>query len=138
MKYTIAMLRRQKRRSVNRRLPEFLRSRRGHLTINSTLVYPQNADLLFDLDGWNECSCLLRGLMFIWRLFFELYRKRRFPQAPMPENFVQAHPMDTLECNNGVWLHETPISCCEPCLVVLKKIFAIFRNFFLPRLHLVD
>ena len=138
MKYSVAMLRRQKRKPVNRRLPEFLRSRRGPLALDSSCVYPENADFLFDLDGWNECSCLLRGLMFIWRLFFVLYRKRRFPAAPMPADFTAAHSMDIHESGAGVWLHEAPLYSCASCLVTLRKIFAIFTNFFLPKMHLVD
>lgn len=138
MKYTPAMLLRQKQEAVQRRLPPIFRERGGPISFDSTLISPQNAENFFNFDGWEECSCFVRGLLVIWQIFFVLFKKHRFPLFPLPDAFVEDHPMDSVECLNGVWLHESAITCCAPCLERLKKIFALLSQAFLPTLRLYD
>ena len=139
MRVTKEMLRRQRGGPTNARLPTFLRVRRGPLPLNSGTLFPANSENLANLDGWEECSCMVRGLLFIWRVFYVLFWKHRYPGTALPAAFQAAHPMeDTQEHSNGIWFHETNVWSCDGCHPILKQIFSLFSEYFFPRLHLVD
>lgn len=112
MKFSEAMLRWQRKKSNSRRLPAFLAPQPGLIALDSHVIFPVNADSLFTLDDWNECSCLLWGLLFVWRLFFVLYRTRKFPDQPLPEFFTDSHPIDVVK-SAQLWLHEASFWSCE-------------------------
>ena len=139
MRFTKEMLRRQRKGPANGRLPAFLRVRRGPLPLTAAAIFPANTESLLDLEGWDECLCIIRGLLCIWRVFYVLFWRHRHPGTPLPAAFTDAHPMeDTQECNNGFWLHETFSWSCDRCHPIMKQLFFHFANYFFPRLQLVD
>lgn len=137
MKFSEAMLARQRTKDKSRRLPAFLSPRPGPICLDSAQIFPVNADSLFVLNDWNECSCLLRGLLFMWRLFFVLYHDRKYPGQPLSELFVDSHPMDVLR-STKLWLHEATSWSCEGCLPTIKNIFNLFAKPLLPRPYLFE
>ena len=137
MKITLALKNRQRRLEVASRLPPFLRATGSPVILTMQTSFPKDASSLLDIDAWNEeCSCTLKGILFLWRLFMALYKFSRFPKGN-PSFYDPLSDDDVLLADPNLWVHEAKIKSCSSCLARLTTLIGALKEHFMPPLSLV-
>lgn len=131
MKFNICHSARQRRLPHCRKLPSFLRSETLQLAIDGDIIFPRNAALLFVDECWDDCTCYIRGLLFLWRLFFALSWYQNFPNEPVPRKFYCENPMELIKIRGHTWIYEFYNYSCD-CYPILKNLIELVTKAFIP------
>ena len=138
MKYTKNHSSLQRTPLYSKKLPPFLRPDTPQVSVSANNIFPRDTVFLFSGEGWNDCSCHIRGFLFLWRLFFALYHHSKNPNGPLPEQFQRGHSMDLLKFRGHTWMYAFYNFSCQDCYPVMKKLITSVTEAFLPTQHLID
>ena len=121
-------------RPFPQRLPYFLRSAGSLVDLTVYTVLPLDLDSLWDYPqlSYNQCPCLVAGLLFLWRFFASLYFS---DISNVIEDLDYHHSNDNMSFENGIWVHFFASNFCVAYLPKLIKFSTLLEPFF-PRLSI--